>query len=75
MEDEKARVIKELTKIPTVSEKAAEGMFLLGVRSIQDLRGKDPVAMYEELRARSDFFAEPCMVNMLKIAVSRAEKR
>jgi hypothetical protein len=30
--------------------------------------------MYEALRNRKDFFAEPCMLNMLKIAVKTAEK-
>lgn len=75
MDDEKDGVMKELMGIPTVSEKAAEGMYLLGVRSVDDLKGRDPMTMYEELRARKDFFAEPCMINMLKIAVGMAKRK
>ena len=67
-------VIKELHKIPGVSEKCALGMYLLGIRKKEDLKGKDPAAMYAALRERKDFYAEPCMQNMLKIAVAMAEK-
>ena len=72
---EMENVVRELRKLPSVSEKAAEGMYLLGVRGPQDLVGKDPVAMYEELKSRKDFFAEPCMLNMLKIAVKAASTK
>jgi len=67
-------VIRELHKIPGVSEKCALGMYLLGIRKKEDLKGKDPSAMYAELRGRKDFYAEPCMQNMLKIAVAMADK-
>lgn len=67
-------VIAELHKIPGVSEKCALGMYLLGIREKDDLIGKDPVQMYADLKGRADFYAEPCMQNMLKIAVSMATK-
>ena len=67
-------VIRELHKIPGVSEKCALGMYLLGIRKKDDLKGKDPVEMYAQLKERKDFFAEPCMQNMLKIAVAMANK-
>jgi hypothetical protein len=66
---EKESVIAELHKLPGVSEKAAEGLFLLGIRSPKDLAGRDPVEMYAQLKDRKDFFAEPCMLNAFKIAV------
>ncbi len=69
-------VIAELHKLPGVSEKAAEGLYLLGIRSKKDLAGKDPVEMYTQLKERKDFFAEPCMLNAFKIALkfSQTEK-
>lgn len=67
--ESKESVVKELCKVPGVSEKAAEAMYLLGVRRAEDLKGKDPVAMYEELRGRKDFYVEPCMLNSFKVAV------
>ncbi len=69
-------VIAELRKLPGVSEKAAEGLYLLGIRSVKDLEGRDPVDMYARLKERKDFYAEPCLLNAFKIAVksSRAKK-
>ena len=66
---EKESVIAELHKLPGVSEKAAEGLYLLGIRSPSDLAEKDPVELYAQLKERKDFFAEPCMLNAFKIAV------
>ncbi len=72
--DDMESVVAQLTRIPGVSEKAAEGMYLLGVRDIDDLKGKDGDDMYAALRDRKDFFAEPCMQKMLKIAIGMADK-
>jgi hypothetical protein len=44
---ERESVIAELHKVPGVSEKAAEGLYLLGIRSVKDLAGQDPVDIYE----------------------------
>lgn len=71
---EQEDVVTELHKLPGVSEKCALGMYLLGIRNKDDLKGKDPVKMYADLKERKDFYAEPCMQNMLKIAVAMAER-
>lgn len=72
--DDKDKIVAELAKLPTVSEKCALGMYLLGIRKQDDLKGQDPVELYSQLRERDDFYAEPCMLNMLKIAVGMANK-
>lgn len=71
---EQEEVVAELMKLPSVSEKCCIGMYLLGIRSIDDLKGKKPDDMYAALQQRKDFYAEPCMHKMLKIAVGMAEK-
>ena len=71
---EQEEVIAKLMKIPSVSEKCCLGMYLLGIREIEDLKGKNPDEMYEALTNRKDFYAEPCMQKMLKIAVGMVEK-
>ena len=71
---EEDEVIAKLRTIPSVSEKCAKGLYLLGIREVNDLKGKDPADLYAQLRARKDFFAEPCMLNMIKIAVGMANK-
>ena len=74
MTTEESEVIAKLRMIPSVSEKCAKGLFLLGIRNIDDLKGKDPNDLYSKLRERKDFYAEPCMQNMIKIAVGLANK-
>ena len=71
---EEDEVIAKLRKIPSVSEKCARGLYLLGIREVDDLKGKDPSDLYAKLRERKDFYAEPCMLNMIKIAVGMANK-
>jgi len=71
---EEDEVIAKLRMIPSVSEKCARGLYLLGIREVNDLKGKDPSDLYAKLRERKDFYAEPCMLNMIKIAVGMANK-
>ncbi|MDR0791065.1 MAG: helix-hairpin-helix domain-containing protein [Methanomassiliicoccaceae archaeon] len=73
MTDENETIAK-LRMIPSVSEKCARGLYLIGIREADDLRGKDPSELYSMLRERKDFYAEPCMLNMIKIAVGLVNK-
>jgi predicted RecB family nuclease len=75
VEREKIEVISELRTLPGVGENAAEALYRLGIRSKDDLIGKNPEQMYEELRSMKGSYAEPCMLNSLKIAVRSASKR
>lgn len=74
-ERSKEEVLSDLRKIPGVGGNAAEALYRLGIRSSEDLRGRSPEQMYEELRNMKDYYAEPCMLNSLKIAVKSSEKR
>ncbi len=69
---EREQEIEGLRKLG-MSEKAAEGLYSMGVRRPEDLKGKDPVALYEQLRSTPGQYCEPCMLNQFKIAVKRAE--
>jgi hypothetical protein len=72
---DKGAAMEELRKIPSVNENAAEALWSLGIRSVQDLKGRDATAMYEELRNRKGSYAEPCMLNILKVAIHHASKK
>ena len=67
-------VIAELRTLPGVSAKAAEGLFELGIMGKEELRGRDPVDLYEALRNKPGSYAEPCMLNQFKLAVKSAER-
>jgi len=71
----KSEVLADLRKIPGVGENASEALYRLGIRSADDLKGKVPEQMYEELRNMKDFYAEPCMLNSLKIATKYASTK
>ncbi|NLX47183.1 MAG: pathogenicity locus [Euryarchaeota archaeon] len=73
-QDDKESVMKELRTIPIVGERVAEPLYLLGIRSVKELIGRSPEDMYGELRNIKGFYAEPCMLNQLKLAVSMAAK-
>jgi len=72
---DKAYVVRELRKLPGMTEKAAEALYFLGIHSVEDLRGRDPVALYEELRSTPGSYAEPCLLPQLKVAVKSEEKK
>jgi hypothetical protein len=74
-EKTKEEIISELRKLPGVGENAAEALHRLGIRSKEDLNGKDPEQMYEQLRSMKGSYVEPCMLNSLKIAVKAASKK
>jgi nucleotidyltransferase/DNA polymerase involved in DNA repair len=71
----KVETITELKTLPGIGENAAEALYRLGIRSKEDLVGKNPEQMYEELRSMKGSYAEPCMLNSLKIAVKAASKK
>ena len=74
MNEDERTTGEKLRKLPSVSEKCCRGLYLLGIREIDDLKDKDPDALYEALTLRKDFYAEPCMQKMIKIAVGMAKK-
>ena len=74
MSDEEKEVVEKLMKLPSVSQKCCRGLYLLGIRDIDDLKGKNPDDLFGQLTVRKDFYAEPCMHKMLKIAVGMVNK-
>ena len=72
--DDREAVLKELRTIPVVGEKVALPLYMLGIRSVKELIGRSPEDMYGELRTMKGFYAEPCILNQLKVAVSMAAK-
>jgi nucleotidyltransferase/DNA polymerase involved in DNA repair len=74
-EKPKSEIIAELRKVPGIGENAAEALYRLGIRHVDDLKGKSPEQMYEELRNMKDYYAEPCMLNSLKIATKFASSK
>ncbi len=63
------KVLKELQKIPGVGKSVAQDLWSLGIRSIADLKVKDPERLYLDLCEYQRCRVDRCMLYVLKCAV------
>lgn len=68
-ERERAAVLKEFRRIPGVGPSIAVDLWELGMRSIEDLRGKDPEALYARLCEQRGMHIDRCMLYVFRCAV------
>jgi pathogenicity locus Cdd1 protein len=68
-EQPKQTIIKELRSIPGVGKSIAEDLWNLGMRSVQDFRGQDPLELYERLCALQNTQVDRCMLYVFRCAV------
>ena len=61
--------ITDLQKIPNVGPSIAANMRLIGVSSPQDLLGKDPYTMYDDLCLTTEVRHDPCVIDVFIAAV------
>ena len=60
-------------EIPGVGPAMAKDLELLGYRAVADLRGEDPQAMYERMKAMSGGSLDRCVLYVFRCAVYYAE--
>lgn len=65
----KPTVLKELAQIPGVGKSIAEDLWTLGIRSIADLRGKNPETLYTDLCRHMGMHVDRCMLYVFRCAV------
>jgi Pathogenicity locus len=61
--------VKEFQKIPGVGPSIAENLRSLGFRSLTELKGQDPEAMYESLCSLKGARVDRCMLYVFRCAV------
>jgi hypothetical protein len=64
--------IKELRKIPNIGPACAQDLILLGIRSVDDLKKRNPDEMYQALCAATGARQDPCVWDTLAAAVDYA---
>ena len=74
MDDAKRAVLREFRRIPGVGPSIAEDLWGLGMRSIDDLRGGDPEALYERMCEVQGVRIDRCMLYVLRCAVYYASE-
>ena len=68
-DDGRAAALRDFRRIPGVGRTIAEDLWSLGLRSVDDLRGGDPQALYERLCELQGCHVDRCMLYVLRCAV------
>jgi len=71
----KNKILKELQTIPGVGKSIAQDFWNLGLRSIQDLKNKDPQHLYEKLCELYNKHIDRCMLYVFRCAVYYASHK
>jgi len=61
--------ITDLEQIPNIGPAIAEDLRLIGILSPQDLLGKDPYALYDDLCDTTGVRHDPCVIDVFIAAV------
>lgn len=62
--------LRHLTDLPNIGKASAADLVLLGITSPQQLLGRDPFQMYEELCLLTQVRHDPCVIDVF-ISVTR----
>jgi hypothetical protein len=68
-EDLKRLALKQLQKIPGVGKSISEDLWELGIRSVNDLKGKDPEKLYARRCTQVGMRIDPCLLYVFRGAV------
>lgn len=70
----KEKALAELKQIPGVGKSIAEDFWNIGLRSIEDLQGRDPEDLYAAICAFQGCHVDRCMLYVLRCAVYYASE-
>lgn len=65
----KENVLKEFTKIPGIGKACSLDLWNIGLRSIEDLKGKNPAVLYHQLNTVTNLTHDICMLYTFRCAV------
>ena len=72
---QKEQILKELRTIPGVGKSIAEDLWELGIRSVSDLRSKDPERLYVKRCAQVGMQIDRCLLYVFRGAVYYASHK
>jgi hypothetical protein len=67
--------LNELKSIPGIGEKMAQDLMLLGIESVEDLKGVNPEMLYERLCAIKGYKVDRCVLYVFRCAVYYASEK
>lgn len=72
---EKKKVLNEFQTIPGVGKSISEDFWNIGLRSIRDLKGRDPQHLYDSLCRFQGCHVDRCMLYVFRCAVYFATEK
>lgn len=69
----KEQSIKELRKIPGVGISIANDLYNIGIRSVADLKAKDPELLYDQSNVYAGCIQDRCLLYVFRCAVYFAD--
>jgi hypothetical protein len=73
VDTEKPDILKAFRQIPGVGKSIAEDFWELGLRRVDDLRGRDPQRLYDDFCRLRGMHVDRCMLYVFRCAVYYAE--
>ena len=73
MPADKEAIIKEMKQIPGVGVSIANDLYNIGIRSVAQLKGKDPQKLYNESNKYAGAIQDRCLLYVFRGAVYYAE--
>lgn len=64
-----AKVLKELQVIPGVGKSISQDLYGIGIRSVKDLKNKDPQRLYDDMCQKQGQKIDRCMLYVMRGAV------
>ncbi len=68
-------VLKELQTIPGIGKACSLDLWQLGIKSVSDLKGKNPAKLYSKLNSITGIQHDICMLYVLRCAVYFASEK
>ena len=68
------KVIEDLSRIPGVGPSLAADLFLVGIREVAELRGRDPETLYRDLCSQIGATVDKCVLYVFRCAVYYASE-
>lgn len=66
---------RELLALANVGPKIKDRFVSVGITSVQQLRGREPLALFDEMKAVAGHPEDPCLLDTVMSAVDQAEGR
>ena len=69
----KEHSLKQLMTIPGIGKSIANNLYDIGIKSIEDLQGKDPQTLFEESNGYAGTIQDRCLLYCFRCAVYFSE--